>query len=71
MTLAEAQTVRTAILAGITTAYSTGVSSYAINGRTITRLNPTQLLNDLAKIDNLIARLQSGIFTVAKMRPPE
>lgn len=70
MTLPEAQTLRTALLAGLQ-ASAGGVVSYSINGRSVTRTNPTEALKAIAQLDNLIARMSGGTFTVAQFRDPE
>lgn len=71
MTLDEAQTELALVNDAIATVLKGGVSAYSINGRSTTKLSLKELREQRTELQNTIARLQYGAFSVARFRPPE
>lgn len=72
MTVAEAQTLRTSVLAAINALLTGGVQSYRLpSGNEVTRLNINDLWKQLQNLDTFIARQSNGMFYVSQFRRSE
>ena len=71
MTLAAAQAELALLNGAIATILAGGVSSYSVNGRSVMKLSLKDLTEQRRELENLIARLGNGMFSVVQFRDPE